>query len=89
MLIEAAGPAILAAISPTALLLAVLIVVICASPAWRPGLAFLIVPEPTDTAFPGLQRMAARKGRMILACTIVAAGLIVATDGLVGLTKKG
>jgi uncharacterized RDD family membrane protein YckC len=62
MLIEAAGPAILAAISPTALLLAVLIVVICASPAWRPALAFLIVPEPTDTAFPGLQRMAAPQG---------------------------
>ena len=27
--------------------------------------------------------------RMILACIPVAAGLIVATDGLVGLTKKG
>jgi len=26
---------------------------------------------------------------MILACTIVASGLIVTTDGLVGLTKKG
>jgi hypothetical protein len=30
-----------------------------------------------------------RNGRMFLACTPVAVGLIVATDGLVGLTKKG
>jgi hypothetical protein len=33
--------------------------------------------------------MAAPQCRMILACTIVASGLIVTTDGLVGLTKKG
>ena len=52
MLIEAAGLAILAAIS----------------------------------AFHGWLR---RNGRMILACTMVSAGLIVTNDGLVGLSKKG
>ena len=30
-----------------------------------------------------------RNGRMILACALVATGLIVATDGLVGLIEKG
>lgn len=30
-----------------------------------------------------------RNGRIILACTLVAAGLIVAADGLVGLNKRG
>ena len=62
MLIEAAGLAILAAISPTA----------------QTGLV-------VTSARPGPRR----NGRMILACTLVVAGLIVATDGLVGLTKKG
>jgi hypothetical protein len=33
--------------------------------------------------------MVAPQCRMILACTPVAAGVIVTTDGLVGLTKKG
>jgi hypothetical protein len=48
MLIEAAGPAILAATSPTTLLLlAVLIVVSYASLAWLPLLAFPAAPEPS------------------------------------------
>jgi hypothetical protein len=54
MLIEAASPAVLAGISPAALLLAVLIVVSCVSPAWVPMLVFLIAPEPTTRRFPAL-----------------------------------
>ena len=42
--------------------------------------------RPGSLAFNGRLR---RNGRMILACTPGAAGLIVATDGLVGLIKKG
>ena len=51
MLIEAASPAILAAISPAALLLAVLIVVSYVSPAWLRMRVFLIAPEPTTRRF--------------------------------------
>jgi hypothetical protein len=51
MLIEAAGPAILAAISPTAPLLAVLIVVSYVSLVWLRAPVFLIAPEPTARRF--------------------------------------
>jgi hypothetical protein len=51
MLIEAASPAIRAAISPAALLLAVVIVVSYVSPARLPVLVFLIASEPTKRRF--------------------------------------
>jgi hypothetical protein len=51
MLIEAASPAILAAISAAALLLAVLIAVSYVSPARLAVLVFLIAPEPTTRRF--------------------------------------
>ena len=60
MLIEAASPAVLAAISPAALLLAVLIVVSCVSPAWVPKLVFLIAPEPATPCFPALNGRSCR-----------------------------
>jgi hypothetical protein len=53
MLIEAASPAILAAISAAALL-AVLIAVSYVSPARLPVLVFLIAPEPTTRRFSAL-----------------------------------
>jgi hypothetical protein len=49
----------------------------------------MLAPEPTTRRFPAFNGWLRRNGRMTLACTEVAAGLIVATDGLVGLTKKG
>ena len=52
-------------------------------------LAFLIAPEPATRRLPAVSGWLCRDGRMILACTQVAADLIVATDGLVGLTEKG
>ena len=52
-------------------------------------LAFLVAPEPTTRRLSAFNGWLRRNGRMILACTPGAAGLIVATDGLVGLIKKG
>jgi len=60
MLIEAASPAILAAISPAALLLAALIAVSYVSPAWLPMLVFLIAPEPATGRFPALNGRSCR-----------------------------
>ena len=88
MLMEAVGLAILAAISPTALLLAALIVVIYVSLVWPPVLAFLVAPESTARRLAAFNGRLRHNGRMILACTLVAAGLTVATDGLVGPIRK-
>jgi hypothetical protein len=52
-------------------------------------LAFLIAPERTTRRVSALNGWLRRNGRIILACTLGAAGLIVATDGLVGLIKRG
>jgi hypothetical protein len=89
MLIEAAGLAVLAAISPTALLLGALIVVICVSLVWPPVLAFFVAPEPTARRMSACNGWLRHNGRMILACTLVAAGLTAATDGLAGPIRKG
>ena len=85
MLIEAAGLAI-GGQPPTALLAVLIVIslslVLAAVLAFSRGRS----PHTASSAFNGWLR---RNGRMILACTIVAAGLIVTTDGLVGLIKKG
>lgn len=65
------------------------IVVINVSLIWLPLLAFLVAPEPTTRRLSAFNEWLRRNGRMILACTLVAAGLIVAIDGLVGLIRKG
>ena len=54
-----------------------------------PVLAFLVAPERTTRRLLAFNGWLRRNGRIILACTLGAAGLIVATDGLVGLIKKG
>lgn len=89
MLIEAAGLAILAAISPTALLVATPIVVIYVSLVRPPVLAFLLAPQSTARRLSAFDGWLRHNGRMILACTLVAAGLTVAADGLVGPIRKG
>ena len=65
------------------------IVVINVSLIWLPLLTFLVAPERTTRRLSAFNGWLRRNGRMILACTLVAAGLIVATDGLVGLIRKG
>ena len=50
---------------------------------------FIAGPEPTSRRLSAFNGWLRRKGRMIPACTLVAVGLIVTTDGLVGLIRKG
>jgi hypothetical protein len=57
--------------------------------AGLPVLAFLVMPESATRRVSAFNGWLRRDGRMILACTLVAVGLIVATDGLVGLIRKG
>jgi Sap, sulfolipid-1-addressing protein len=66
-----------------------LIVVINVSLIWLPLLAFLLAPGHTTRRLSAFNEWLRRNGRMILACTLVAAGVIVAIDGLVGLIRKG
>lgn len=66
-----------------------LIVVINVSLVWLPLLAFLAAPEQTTRRLQAFNGWLRRNGRMILAGTLLAAGLIVAIDGLVGLIQKG
>ena len=66
-----------------------LIVVINVSLIWLPLLAFLTAPDATTRHLSAFNGWLRRNGRMILAGTLVAAGLIVAIDGLVGLIRKG
>lgn len=65
------------------------IVVINVSLIWLPLLAFLAAPDATTRCLSAFNGWLRRNGRMILAGTLVAAGLIVAIDGLVGLIRKG
>ncbi len=53
------------------------------------GLAILAASSPPARRVQAFNGWLRRNGRMILACTLVGVGLIVAIDGQVGLTKKG
>ena len=66
-----------------------LIVAINVAFIWIPLLAFLAAPEPTTRYLSAFNGWLRHHGRIILAGTLVAAGLIVAIDGLVGLLQKG
>jgi len=66
-----------------------LIVAINVALIWLPLLAFLAAPEPTTRYLSAFNGWLRHNGRIILAGTLVAAGLIVAIDGLVGLLQKG
>jgi hypothetical protein len=57
--------------------------------AGLPVLAFLVATEPSTGCLSAFNGWLRHNGRMILACTLVAADLTVATDGLVGPIKKG
>ncbi len=56
---------------------------------FAPSLSFIAGPEPTSRRLSAFNGGLRRNGRMIPACTLVAVGLIVTTDGLVGLIRKG
>jgi hypothetical protein len=55
----------------------------------EPAGILVVAPEPATGRLSACNGRLRRNGRMILACTPGAPGPIVATDGLVGLIKKG
>lgn len=65
------------------------IVAINVSLVWLPLLAYLAAPGMTTRRLVAFNAWLRRNGRTILAGTLVAAGLIVAIDGLTGLIQKG
>jgi hypothetical protein len=66
-----------------------LIVVINVALIWLPLLAYLAAPEPTTRYLSAFNGWLRHNGRKILTGSLVAAGLVVAIDGLVGLLQKG
>jgi hypothetical protein len=65
------------------------IVAINVSLVWLPLLTYLVAPEVTTRRLVAFNEWLRRNGRIILASTLVAAGLIVAISGLTGLIQKG
>ena len=65
------------------------IVAINVALVWLPLLAYLVAPEVTTRRLVAFNAWLRRNGRIILASTLVAAGLIVAISGLIGLIQKG
>lgn len=64
------------------------IVVINVSLVWLPLLGFLAAPGPTARRLVAFNAWLRRNGRSILAVVMIAAGLIVAIDGLAGVLTK-
>ena len=77
-----------AGLAETAEALAV-VVAINVALVWLPLLTFLIAPEATTRRLAAFNAWLRRHGHVIFSVVLVAAGVIVATDGLVGLIKKG
>jgi hypothetical protein len=65
-----------------------LIVVINVSLVWLPLIGYLVAPGPTTRRLVGFNTWLRRNGRLILAAAMIAAGLIVAIDGLTGVISK-
>lgn len=64
------------------------IVVINVSLVWLPLLGYLAAPGPTARRLVAFNAWLRRNGRMILAVVMIAAGLIVASNGLAGVLTK-
>jgi len=64
------------------------IVIINVSLVWLPLLCFLAAPVPTARRLVAFNAWLRRNGRLILAVAMLAAGLIVAINGLVGVLTK-
>jgi hypothetical protein len=65
-----------------------LVVVINVSLVWLPLLAYLAAPGPTTRRLVAFNAWLRRNGRLILAAAMIAAGLIVAINGLIGVLSK-
>ena len=66
-----------------------IIVAINVSLVWLPLLAYLIAPEPTTRRLIAFNAWLRRNGRTIFSAVLLAAGVIIAINGLTGLIKKG
>jgi hypothetical protein len=64
------------------------IVVINVALVWLPLLAFLVAPGPTTRRLVSFNTWLRQHGRLILALVMIAAGVIVAINGLVGVISK-
>ena len=64
------------------------IVVINVSLVWLPLLGYLAAPGPTTRWLVSFNTWLRRHGRLILALAMIAAGLIVAINGLIGVISK-
>lgn len=64
------------------------IIVINASLVWLPLLTYLAAPGPTTRLLVAFNAWLRRNGRLILAAAMIAAGLIVAINGLIGVLSK-
>ena len=65
-----------------------IVVAINVSLVWLPLVAYLIAPEPTTLRLVAFNGWLRRNGRTILSVVLLAAGIIVAVDGLTGLLRK-
>jgi hypothetical protein len=65
------------------------IVAINVSLVWLPLLAYLVAPEPTTRHLAAFNTWLRSHGRAIVAGALVAAGVILAIDGMAGLIGKG
>jgi hypothetical protein len=65
------------------------IVAINVSLVWLPLLAYLVAPEPTTRHLAAFNTWLRSHGRVIVAGALVAAGVILAIDGIAGLIGKG
>ena len=75
-------------LSETAVALAV-VVAINVALVWLPLLTFLVAPEATARRLAAFNAWLRRHSHLILSVVLIAAGLIVAVSGLVGLIQKG
>ena len=64
------------------------IVIINVSLVWLPLVGYLAAPGPTSRRLVGFNAWLRRNGRLILAAVMIAAGLILAIDGLAGVLTK-
>ena len=75
-------------LSETAAALAV-VVAINVALVWLPLLTFLIAPEATTRRLVAFNAWLRRHSHVILSVVLIAAGLILAINGLLGLIQKG
>jgi hypothetical protein len=66
-----------------------IIVAINVALVWLPLLAYLVAPDLTTRNLIAFNSWLRRNGRVILAAVLVAAGIILAVNGLAGLIRKG